>query len=88
MSIAISFWLLSFSMFVFLSLALIKRCAELVTLKNQAKEQVSGRDYGVEDLSILSSFGTSSSLLSVLMYCFYINNDSLTSAFQEPDILG
>ena len=87
MSIAISFWLLSFSMFVFLSLALIKRCAELVTLKNQAKEQVSGRDYGVEDLSILSSFGTSSSLLSVLMYCFYINNDSLTSAFQEPDIL-
>lgn len=87
MGIAISFWLLSFSMFVFLSLALIKRCAELVTLKNQAKEQVSGRDYGVEDLSILSSFGTSSSLLSVLMYCFYINNDSLTSAFQEPDIL-
>lgn len=87
MGIAISFWLLSFSMFVFLSLALIKRCAELVTLKNKSKKQVSGRDYGVEDLSILSSFGTSSSLLAVLMYCFYINNDSLTSAFQEPDIL-
>ena len=87
LKIDISFWLLSFSMFVFLSLALVKRCAELVALKKQKLAQVAGRDYGIDDLIIFTSFGTSSALLSILMYCFYLNNDNLTSAFQKPNIL-
>jgi 4-hydroxybenzoate polyprenyltransferase len=87
LNLTISFWLLSFSMFVFLSLALVKRCAELVALKETKKEQLDGRDYNIGDLSVFTSFGTSSSLLAILMYCFYMNSEVLSNQYQEPDLL-
>jgi 4-hydroxybenzoate polyprenyltransferase len=87
LGVTVSFWLLSFSMFVFLSLALVKRCAELVALQKTQMRQVSGRDYNIDDLNIFISFGCSSSLLAVLMYCFYLNSDILSNQYQEPQIL-
>lgn len=87
LGIAVSFWLLSFSMFVFLSLALVKRCAELVLLAKHEKESAHGRDYNVSDLQVFIGFGTSSALLAVLMYCFYLNTDILTTKYPEPRLL-
>jgi hypothetical protein len=46
-AIPASSWLLAFSVFIFLSLALVKRCAELVSLKEAGKEGARGRDYRV-----------------------------------------
>ncbi len=86
--VTVSFWLLSFSMFVFLSLALVKRCAELIALKLETtEEQVSGRDYNTNDLTVFTSFGTTSSLIAVLMYCFYLNAEVLSNQYQEPKLL-
>ena len=85
--VTVSFWLLSFSMFVFLSLALVKRCAELVALKQQDQVQISGRDYNTDDLMVFTSFGTTSSLIAVLMYCFYMNSNVLANQYQEPQLL-
>jgi 4-hydroxybenzoate polyprenyltransferase len=85
--ITVSFWLLSFSMFVFLSLALVKRCAELVSLQKNKKTRVHGRDYHVNDLNVFTSFGCTSSLLAILMYCFYMNSEILSNQYQEPQIL-
>ncbi|BCN27301.1 UbiA family prenyltransferase [Vibrio alfacsensis] len=82
-----SFWLLAFSIFIFLSLALVKRCSEIQTMETDGKTRAKGRDYTVEDYAVLNSFGASSALLSVLMFCFYINNNVLTNQYQQPDIL-
>lgn len=69
-----SFWLLAFSMFIFLSLALIKRYSELlITLQNN-KQAAAGRGYCVNDLPLLMSIGTSSGLGSVLILSLYLNN--------------
>ncbi|MGQ8364672.1 UbiA family prenyltransferase [Glaciecola sp. 1036] len=83
----VSFWLLSFSMFIFLSLALVKRCTELVAIKQQNKDHVSGRDYSVTDLTVFTSFGATSAMMSLLMYCFYMESGVLADQYQEPDLL-
>ena len=81
------FWLLAFSIFIFLSLALVKRCAEIKAMEASGRERTNGRDYSVSDLAILESFGSSSGVLAVLMFCFYINNNVLTNQYQQPDLL-
>ncbi|MGR5246665.1 UbiA family prenyltransferase [Vibrio sp. PNB23_22_6] len=86
-NVVASFWLLAFSIFIFLSLALVKRCSEIQTMEVGGKKNVKGRDYSPKDYSLLISFGASSALLSVLMFCFYINNNALTDQYQQPDIL-
>lgn len=86
-AVTVSFWLLSFSMFIFLSLALVKRCGELQGLAATDKQQVKGRDYNVTDINVLTSFGSASSLLAILMFCFYINNQALTDQYQQLTLL-
>ena len=86
-NVIVSFWLLAFSIFVFLSLALVKRCSEIKSMEAEGKQLAKGRDYNVEDYAVLKSFGTSSAMLALLMFCFYINNSVLTDQYQQPDIL-
>ncbi|WP_158966320.1 UbiA family prenyltransferase [Paraglaciecola sp. L3A3] len=87
LQVTTSFWLLSFSMFVFLSLALIKRCSELKSFEMNNQTHANGRDYNTADLPILMSFGTASAMLAVLMFCFYVNSNILANQYQEPNIL-
>ena len=82
-----SFWLLAFSIFIFLSLALVKRCSEIRSLETEGKSSAKGRNYMVQDYAVLKSFGVSSAMLSVLMFCFYINNNVLINQYQKPDLL-
>ncbi len=85
--VIVSFWLFAFSIFVFLSLALVKRCSEMQSMVVEGKHRAKGRDYTVEDYAVLKSFGASSAMLAVLMFCFYVNNNVLTNQYQQPDIL-
>lgn len=85
--VLVSFWLLAFSIFIFLSLALVKRCSEIQSMNAEGKHRAKGRDYTIDDYTILQSFGASSAMLAVLMFCFYINNNVLTNQYQQPDIL-
>jgi hypothetical protein len=74
-------------MFIFFSLALVKRCAELKVLEKLKKTAAVGRDYNSSDYAILSSLGTSSSMLAVLMFCFYLNSSILANQYSSPQIL-
>jgi 4-hydroxybenzoate polyprenyltransferase len=87
LDVPMSFWLLSFSMFIFLSLAIIKRCAELKLLEQNTQTRMIGRDYYVEDYLVLMSIGTSSAMLSILMFCFYVNRNVLADQYQQPTLL-
>lgn len=72
--VAVTPSLLGFSIFIFLSLALVKRCAELIALKREGKDRVPGRDYGTEDLQVLWSLGTGASLCAVVVFGLYIGS--------------
>jgi 4-hydroxybenzoate polyprenyltransferase len=87
LGVTISFWLLSFSMFLFLSLAMIKRCGELKSLEGSRKTRATGRDYDLDDYLVLMSIGTSSAMLSILMFCFYVNSNVLADQYQQPTLL-
>ena len=80
--IALSFWLMAFSMFIFLSLAMVKRYAELKGLKSLGdKSLAKGRGYEVDDIELLSSLGGASGYISVLVLALYINSESVQSLY-------
>jgi 4-hydroxybenzoate polyprenyltransferase/phosphoserine phosphatase len=86
-TVALSFWLLLFSVFLFLSLAFVKRYAELDSLRRQQRLQAVGRGYHVEDLSVLQSFGAAAGYLSVLVLALYINSPDIQPLYHRPKLI-
>ncbi|HED36275.1 MAG TPA: UbiA family prenyltransferase [Gammaproteobacteria bacterium] len=82
-----SFWLLAFSMFIFISLALVKRCSELYTLKEMKREAAEGRDYEVSDIPVLQAMGLASGFTSVLVIALFINSPEVIVRYSHPQIL-
>ncbi len=83
----LSFWLLAFSMFLFLSLAMLKRYAELRVMRNDGAGRVRGRGYGVDDLVLVQSLGGASGYLSVLVLALYINSTASEALYRHPQVL-
>jgi 4-hydroxybenzoate polyprenyltransferase/phosphoserine phosphatase len=69
-----SAWLGSFSIFFFLSLAFVKRFAELENLRERGGATAKGRGYHVSDVEQLRSFGSASGYVSVAVLTLYISN--------------
>ncbi len=86
-NLEISFWLLAFSIFVFLSLASIKREAELIELKERGKIALHGRAYIVSDLNFISIISISSGLISILVLALYINSPKVLDLYINPQLL-
>ena len=82
-----SFWLLAFSMFIFFSLALAKRVAELMNLQKSGQDNTIGRDYRVGDLPVLLASGISTGFLSVLIVALYINSEKVSVMYSIPEFL-
>ena len=82
-----SFWLLAFSTFFFLSLALIKRYSELLVMRRKGEVKTHGRGYHVEDFPVLMSLGGASGYLSVLVLAFYLNSLEVKKLYHHPLIL-
>ncbi len=85
--IPLSFWLLAFSMFLFLSLALVKRTSELLVCRDAARDAAAGRDYRTTDLETLAQFGVTSGYLAVLVLALYIDSPSVVTLYSEPWML-
>lgn len=83
----LSFWLLAFSMFIFLSLAVLKRYTELVDMLAAGKQVASGRGYGVDDLPLVQSLGTASGYIAVLVFALYINSPESLELYRRPEVL-
>ena len=80
-----SFWLLAFAMFIFLSLALIKRCSELNAIKQEkGSGAVWGRNYRVDDLGVLFSMGIASGYVSVLVLALFVNSPEVILRYSFP----
>jgi 4-hydroxybenzoate polyprenyltransferase/phosphoserine phosphatase len=86
--IRISPWLLAFSMFLFFSLAVVKRQTELVQHQRSGKtEKLSGRGYEPEDLDMLSSMAASSGYMAVLVLALYVNSADVLPLYHHPSAL-
>ena len=86
-SVTPSFWLLAFSMFLFLSLALVKRFTELLKMQQRDQSKAPGRGYDTEDIETLSQFGSSSAYMAVLVLALYINSDSVRELYTHPEVI-
>lgn len=82
-----SAWLITFSVFLFLSLAFVKRFSELENLRQDNKSQIIGRGYLVSDLPQLQLFGTISGYLAVLVLALYIHSDEVMKLYRYSGFL-
>jgi 4-hydroxybenzoate polyprenyltransferase len=80
-------WLLLFSMFIFLSLALMKRFAELRGLSIASSEPAVGRAYYAADLEHIASIGTASGYIAVLVLALYVNSPGVAPLYRRPELL-
>ncbi len=79
-------WLLGFSMFLFLSLAAVKRQAEL-TDQLQSGRESAGRAYEVDDLPVLRGVALSAAQSAVLVMALYISSSDVQTLYARPGIL-
>jgi 4-hydroxybenzoate polyprenyltransferase len=82
-----SFWLLAFSFFVFLSLALLKRYSELYNLRRRGKDKISGRGYAIDDKPAIAMMGINSGFMSVLIFMLYFNSSDVLAHYHTPPLL-
>lgn len=84
----ISLWLLSFSIFFFLSLALMKRFSELQISKEEGGEKkLLGRGYLPIDFEVISSMGVASGYISVLILGLYFQDPKVSYQYQNSAVL-
>jgi 4-hydroxybenzoate polyprenyltransferase len=86
-SVAVSEWLLVFSLFFFLSLAFAKRFVELDRRALAAETHDTGRGYQMIDIDSLMSMGTASGYIAVLVLALYINSTQASVLYARPKLL-
>ena len=82
--VAVSIWVALTSVFLFFSLALMKRVAEFA---NHAEASVDGRGYQRRDRTAVLAAGLSSGMVAVLVVAMYIDSDEARAAYTTPVIL-
>ena len=81
---ALSFWLLAFSVFLFLSLAFVKRFAELQVQLLHGKHKAHGRGYLTDDAPLVQMLGVAAGFSSVLVLALYLNSEDVLRLYQNP----
>jgi len=82
--IELSVWLLAFSMFFFLSLAAVKRQAELVDGIAHGRYSIPRRGYRADDLPIVTGMAIASGYASVLVLALYIDSPIVRQSYSSP----
>jgi 4-hydroxybenzoate polyprenyltransferase len=85
--IAWSNWLLAFSMFIFLSLALMKRFQEIQTVCEQNGHEVKGRGYTAQHHGAVVTLGMISGLAAVMVLGLYVNSAKVVELYRQPKLL-
>lgn len=86
MSLVATFWILAFCMFIFLSLAFVKRYTELRDAHQKGKtEKSTGRGYYPTDFELLASLGGASGYTSVLVLALYINDAASGTLYHSQE---
>ena len=84
-SVPPSFWLLAFSLFLFLSLAFVKRYAELQTQALSGRQKVHGRGYYTSDEPLVLNLGVTAGYASAVVLALYLNSDAVRQLYRRPE---
>jgi 4-hydroxybenzoate polyprenyltransferase len=82
-----SFWLFGFSMFMFLSLALVKRYVEIGELRSSGRTRIQGRAYTADDRVFVLASGLTAGQLSILTLSLYLNEPFVAQRYRHPFVL-
>lgn len=82
----LSFWILAFSIFLFLSLAFIKRDAELQSYDDVSKK-IHGRGYVISDVQLVQQLGVSAGYSAVMVLALYINSENIIKLYKMPELI-
>lgn len=85
--VPLSSWLLSFSMFLFLSLGFCKRASELYNLRRQSGSFAEGRSYLATDLEQINLFGVAAGFLASLVLALYFQSTQVRLLYKQPQLL-
>lgn len=85
--IPLSFWLLAFAVFLFLSLAFVKRYAELDVQAQAGSARAHGRGYLTSDAPLVQNLGVTSGYASVLVLALYLNSDAVLKLYRSPQFM-
>lgn len=81
-------WFTIFSVFLFLSLAILKRYVEVKMICSEdGKSKILGRGYKEIDLNLLQILGLQCGLISILVLCLYINSDKVSKMYNQAEII-
>ncbi len=83
--LALSFWLLAFSVFLFLSLSFVKRYAELELQQSQGHEKAHGRGYYASDAPLIQTMGITAGYAAVVVLALYLNSDAVLKLYRLPE---
>jgi 4-hydroxybenzoate polyprenyltransferase len=84
----LTFWMLAFCLFIFMSLALAKRYAELIDSKSRGlSEKVRGRGYFKADLQMISALGAASGYIAVLVLALYVQDQNTITLYRHPQMI-
>lgn len=83
----VTHWLLAVSLFMFLSLALVKRCTELEWMREMGKAGAAGRGYRSSDLPYLVGMGIASGFSAILVLALYIESQRDSVAYPSAGAL-
>ncbi len=86
-AIWLSPWLLAFSMFLFISLALVKRYDELVVMRTVDGDHAKARAYEISDAELLASKGTASGYVAALVLALYISSSTAKALYRRPEFM-
>ncbi|QOZ37268.1 UbiA family prenyltransferase [Bradyrhizobium sp. CCBAU 53421] len=84
-SVPMSEWLLAFSLFIFMSLALVKRHIELAGQPDGAV--LAARGYRIEDKSMVAILAAASGFNAVVIFTLYISSDTVRALYSHPQLL-
>lgn len=80
-------WLLAFSMFIFLSLALMKRFQEIQVVRGQNGHELKGRGYNAQHHNAVVTMGIVSGIAAVIVLGLYVNSAQVVKLYTHPKLL-
>jgi 4-hydroxybenzoate polyprenyltransferase len=85
--VVVSEWLLTFSMFLFVSLALMKRYVELTARLDSGLSDPTNRNYKRSDLDVVAALAAAAGLNAITVFALYISSTTVHELYRRPQLL-
>ena len=86
-ALPLSPWFIGFAVFLFLCLAIVKRCTEIVDRMSRGSGDLAGRNYLARDLPILEAMAAASGYVAIMIFALYINSPAVMVLYRHPEYM-